>query len=1117
MTRGKKGLLNTYVDNIVTAMGEKNSNYAFIKHYGKYSINDEDVASIKAAYEDIEVCYIHFANSEMVGSYEPFMSIIKDCYKKYYSDLTIEEYLDKFDIYELHKAFFMAYIDRCEIDRNEPLLLGEIAFEKKMMWTSFVNIIIALSKEHPLLIMMDNAHVLPVSSIRVLRYVFEHPENQNIGVIASYNDLKYVAGISRDQWNSFINMITVKGCVFEGVAYKKGETAEEYSGFIFERKQIYEYIHKMKCMYYTVELERAEYYLQKITRKISDEKIDIDVDSRFDLFCLYTEVLINLGDFATALIICDELKKMCEVYGRLECGYYHYLFGTYIQMYSRKNEFAKDLIVECKKIAEKLNDEKLIFRAELVEYMIDMYGWHNIFFVERDADVTDEFLERIKANKYYNHLANFYIYGFENNFEPYKDAKTIEEIECNMVRYRKGIDLAKKLGNTSLVLKACYKLTMMSSAFGAFNITQEYYERSFEYLKDGSPKEIADAKNGHGYVSCTSRYFKKANECYNTALDNFIALGDIRAVGETLYNMSVNCILALDYNAAFTYLKACVRIVEKMRLNDLRVCNLAKLYGLLALSATRLCYESDSNFYLDTNRKFLDYIINQRTYKLKNNKKEAFSGNDDELFLHYFVKGAIHEMHDENEEALQYYKIAEKHCLKSLGNMFFSYVQLYVAMAEVYRKLDDEASAIAMIDKAYAYAKEKNYTEQMALLERMRQGEGYNQEKIDCPLENHTIEQIDELLDVASAVMKNSDMKDQIEFISVWQNIIEINDKTQEELITTAANSFMSNFNLDSFVYIEYKENSATVLYNDGAVELSNDDLEMLREYFERRKTGFVIAKTNKDYEYYKQILDLFEKDLVCSMVCSPYYENEKLDSLFISCIYIKTDWNVKNYRYFLNEDEASIFNLLLRQLLIAVDKIENLNEIKHMNEALKQSSLTDYLTGLRNRNGLYDSFVRMLKESKKCGNRLDLAVLYIDLDNFKYYNDTFGHDVGDLMLKEVAAILNNITSENGFAIRYGGDEFLILLENTDKEDAISKAQSILDALTANAGYADRISEFLGRPVEVKEGKKLSCSIGVAMKTDISAEKDLSELLMHADSSLYDVKNTTKNAIKYYE
>jgi hypothetical protein len=130
-------------------------------------------------------------------------------------------------------------------------------------------------------------------------------------------------------------------------------------------------------------------------------------------------------------------------------------------------------------------------------------------------------------------------------------------------------------------------------------------------------------------------------------------LGDINAIGETLYNMSINCILAQDYSSAFNYLKVCIRIVEKMRLNDLRVCNIAKLYGLLALASVRLSYEYDTSFYINTNKKFLDHIINSCTYKDEENRYKVFTGNDDELFLHYFVRGLLDARNGKNVEALQ--------------------------------------------------------------------------------------------------------------------------------------------------------------------------------------------------------------------------------------------------------------------------------------------------------------------------------------------------------------------------------------------------------------------------------------------------------------------------------
>ena len=1117
MKSRKRVISATYMNNIASSIGRNNNNYVFVKHYGRYSIDAEDAKNAMTVYDNIEVNYVHFANNEMVESYEPFLTIIRNCYEKHYSDLTIEEYLDKFDIYQLHKSFLEAYIDSGDCVRYEPFILDEIKFEKSKMLESICNIIIGLSKKHPLLIMIDNVHMVSGSAIRMLRRIFESSDNENIGVFAAYNDLKHISSVNKKEWNSFINIINAKGCVFEGGAYESEAEVEDGNEFVFDSKKSYEYLHKLKAMFCTVELEQAEYYLQKIHKKLANDKVYLDPDCKFELLRLYTDVLINLGDFATALILCDNLKEMYENFESLEYEYNYYLLYTYIQMYSGKIEYAKKVAKRCKEIAKELQNESYIFRADILEYMIDMSGCHNIYFIVKDIELPDEFVEKIKKYKYFNHLANMYIYGYQNDFEVYRHAKTVEDIEQRMDKCGEGIVLAEKLGNTCLILKAYQKLIMITSSVGIFNITEKYYEKYIELAGDSDDKEIAEAKNGQGYVNCTARNFKKSNECYNRALGIFMRRGDIKSVGETLYNMSINCILAQDYNSAFNYLKMCVRIVDKMRLNDLRVCNIAKLYGLLALTSVRLAYEYESSFYLNTNKKFLDHIINNRTYRDADNKDRAFTGNDDELFLHYFVKGLLEERNGEYEQALEYYQKAQKHCIASDGNRFFSFVQLHVAMAKAYRKLDDKENEQLMLDEAYKYAEDRGYTDQMELLLNMKHGADYNQKPVKCSLENYTIEQIDELLDKSSMVMQNQDMSNQIELISVWQNILEIHDKTKEELIRTAANSFMLNFNLDTFLYIKFYDKSAEVVFSDGSVELSENELEMFRSYFEKSKSGFVTAKIDKNYEDYKKILDVFGMDVLNSIVCSPFFENEKLDSLFISCIYTKTNWNVETYRYLLNENEANLFNLLLRQLIIAVEKIENLNEIRHINVALKEASFTDYLTGLRNRNGLNDSFNKILEDAKDKGKAVDLAVLYIDLDNFKYYNDTFGHDVGDLVLKEVASILNSTAKESGFAIRYGGDEFLIVLVNATKEEAMATARLTLDVLLSKNGYVNEISSFLGKQIVIKREKKLSCSIGVATATNVTTEKDLSEILKYADSSLYDVKNTTKNAIKYYD
>ena len=1113
----KREMSTKFIKNIVSSIGVNTNNFVLVKHYGKFSIDMEDARNAMMLYKNVDVYYTHFANNEMVGSFEPFLSIIKNCYLKYYSDKSIDDYLSLFDIYSLHKSFFKSYIESGSCERYEPYVIDDIGYEKRKMFESINHIIIELSKKYPMLIIIDNVHMVTKSTLTFLSKLVDNQDNKNIGIFAAYNDLKHIRSISSEAWNQYIKIATSKHFVYEGGFYESKDEAEELSEFVFDSKRAYEYLLKLKMMYCAVDLEQADYYLQKIHEKLSNEKMNIDFACKYELLKLYTQVSIYLEDFPTALLICDNLKEMCEINPLPEYEYeYHNLFA-YTQVYSGKSEYAQISMNRCKEISLKSDDENYAFRTDLLIYMSKMSGWHNVYFFQEKIKIAADFLKKLEEKAYYNHLAYIYIYAYDNDFDILRKVKTREEYSATQEKYEEGITLARKVGNECLIKKAYSKVIMMTSAVGLFGITQYYYDRMIELVKDDSDLELADIKNGQGYGYCTSRKFVEANESYNTSLSIYMKNNDIKSAGETLYNMSLNCILAGDYHNAYNYLKICVRIVEKMRLNDLRVCNIAKLYGLLALSSYRLSYEYDSIFYLNTNKKFLEHIINSSSYKDAKKIKREFTGNDDELYLHFLVKGLLDYKNEQYESSLKNYKQAEKHCMLSGGNMFFSFVQLKVAMADSYNKLNRKKEALEVIDEAYKYAKEKGYDDQIISLSEMKETGEYVVEEKELPLKNYTLEDVNALLDKSSVITQYQDMKSHFEFVSVWQNILEINEKTKEELISTAANSFMLNFSLDSFAFIKFHEESAEIMFNEGSIELTNKDIEILRDYFEKTKTGFVTAKLDKNYEDYKKVLDMFGTDILCSIICNPFFENEKLDSLFISCIYMKSSWSIENYRYLLNESEASVFNLLLRQLLLAIDKIEYMDKIKQINTALTESSFTDYLTGLNNRNGFYDKMHKLIDTSQAEGKPLNMAMLYIDLDNFKYYNDTFGHDVGDLVLKEVAEILNNSAGENGFAIRYGGDEFLIILINSNKEEAMATAKMTLDTILMRNGFTSEISALLGKPVTIVREKRVSCSIGVSFSADIRSNLELSKLIKNADSSLYSVKHTTKNAVKFFE
>jgi len=168
--------------------------------------------------------------------------------------------------------------------------------------------------------------------------------------------------------------------------------------------------------------------------------------------------------------------------------------------------------------------------------------------------------------------------------------------------------------------------------------------------------------------------------------------------------------------------------------------------------------------------------------------------------------------------------------------------------------------------------------------------------------------------------------------------------------------------------------------------------------------------------------------------------------------------------------------------------------------ETAHKLSITDPLTGLSNTRHFYEEFDMMLKNARK--NRKNFAVLIFDMDNFKNVVDTYEHQTSSKTLVEISKIIKNIASEKDVICRFGGDEFVILQEDADKEKAIELATKIITAIK-------ELKSIEAGKINVS---KVTASCGIAVYPD--AAKSLEKLFYLADKAMYKVKNTIKN--NYY-
>jgi diguanylate cyclase (GGDEF)-like protein len=191
------------------------------------------------------------------------------------------------------------------------------------------------------------------------------------------------------------------------------------------------------------------------------------------------------------------------------------------------------------------------------------------------------------------------------------------------------------------------------------------------------------------------------------------------------------------------------------------------------------------------------------------------------------------------------------------------------------------------------------------------------------------------------------------------------------------------------------------------------------------------------------------------------------------------------------NESEVFVLQALCDYAAIA---IENARWV----EKIQELTITDDCTGLYNARHLYKTLETEVYRSSRFG--YEFSVLFIDLDHFKAVNDTHGHLVGSKLLAEIGYLVKAQLRLIDFAFRYGGDEFVVLLPQTGKDQALVVAKRLRDAMRASCFCRD-------------EGLNLNVRASIGLATYPHDARDAHDIIRQADEMMYLVKNTTRDNI----
>ncbi len=189
---------------------------------------------------------------------------------------------------------------------------------------------------------------------------------------------------------------------------------------------------------------------------------------------------------------------------------------------------------------------------------------------------------------------------------------------------------------------------------------------------------------------------------------------------------------------------------------------------------------------------------------------------------------------------------------------------------------------------------------------------------------------------------------------------------------------------------------------------------------------------------------------------------------------------------------DLKLFNSVAEHLAVAMENAR-------LFEKTKEMAITDGLTGLYNKRFMLEKLESEIDRAAR--GEHDLSFLIMDIDNFKHFNDTNGHPAGDRLLKELASIIQNSIRKTDIACRYGGEEFVVILPETQKADAKIVAEKL-------------VKKIAEHPFEFAENQPLGCvSVSMGLAAYPCDASDFEELIIVGDKALYTAKTSGKNRV----
>lgn len=684
-----------------------------------------------------------------------------------------------------------------------------------------------------------------------------------------------------------------------------------------------------------------------------------------------------------------------------------------------------------------------------------------------------------------------------------------------------ALQLSREIGYQKGVSEGLFIIGKASYIIGNFEEAINYLTDSLQISQsEDLKKQQADTLNVIGNVYLNLNNYNVALEYYMRSLDMTRQIEHKTTEAGVLNNIGEIYKYLNNYDAALNYY-----------FQSIKICNIINHQSVKCIALQNI---GEVNYRLDNYDKAKEYTERSLVISCEVNDKMieaaclhqlgkiAFKQNNEEEALNLFFRSL--EICKETEERyfiitilIDVHKVLKK---KGTTDEAIQYLERALALAyeinskemimRTYSYLAEIHESIGRFDTALQYYKKFHDEERKGLKEElddklknitlqfeMKQS---NQEKEIYRLKNVELKEKTDALERKTAELIES-YNNMRTISQIGQDITStLNFEKILELVYKSINNLMPAYTFGIALYdkesgdIEYSlfiENSKRYPGSVNNIRTTKNWAAWCIEH----KKEIIVNDVEKEYKNYIQDRIIFFGSKSGSLIyCPLIFEDEVLGVLTVQS---------------LNKNAYSQYNLdtvkaLASYIAIAIRNAQKSKALTDLNEKLIVLSNLDGLTEIPNRR-YFDEKVEVELESAKV-NTYPLSLMLIDVDSFKEYNDNYGHLAGDRCLQEIAKVLNSITIDvQGFAARYGGDEFVIIFPNTSSQAAFHIAETMKDTIS-ELGIENKYSNI---------ENYVTLTFGVS--THFPDENlRVSDLIHSADKALYLAKQKGRNRIETY-